>query len=134
MTTAAGARRRPKGLRWSTPAYRALRARRSSGFTAAALISASELEGSAAHQLLAQVSRDPVDDEDREEEQDDDGVRLGRMVATERQAEGLADPPAPDGADNRRGAHVDFGAEQRVGNEVWQHLRHHAEAYAFEPV
>ena len=55
------------------------------------------------------------------------------MVAAERQPEDLADAAAADRADDGRGAHVDLGAQQRVGDEVGHHLRHDGEAHALDP-
>src|SRR3546814_9624505 len=55
------------------------------------------------------------------------------MVAADRQAEDLTNAAASDGADNGGGAHVDLGAQQRVGDEIGQDLRHHGEADALHP-
>lgn len=55
------------------------------------------------------------------------------MVAPDRQAEDLAYAATADGADNRRGAHVDLSPQQRVRDEVRQHLRQDREAHALQP-
>ena len=70
---------------------------------------------------------------DGDEQQDDDRIGLGSMVASDRQAEDLAYAAAADGADNGGGANVDFRPQQHIGDEVRQHLRQDRKADALQP-
>lgn len=63
---------------------------------------------------LAQIAGKLVDADDRHQQQDDDGVGLGGVIASDGQPEQLADTTAAYRADNGGSAHIDFSTQQRV--------------------